>query len=153
MDSKGLLYSLIATGGAVGAGWYLWSGLVRRRGTPAPPPPPAPEQDEDAEEDAPPSEEEAGAEGGLRKPNLEIPEIAAADALVHRWFGERLSGPRGMDKKSREAAIDGLVRDQGLTPGLAALVTYDERCRKQRLTPKRPPAEVRAAMRKLGIKR
>jgi hypothetical protein len=89
----------------------------------------------------------------MPRPNLDDPKVAAADALVHRWFGERISGPRGMDKASRDAAIKELVEQQGATPGLAAVVLYDRQLKKRGQTPKRPPNEVRDAMRVLGMKR
>ena len=142
------IFILLAIVGAVGGGWYLWTGPARRRSEPAPPP--RVEEPDEEEEQAPEPERPPGS---IPIPDLKNPKIAAADALVYRWYVERLGGPRGLDKAARDAAMGPLMREQNLTPGMAAMATYDDYCRKRRLTPKRPPAAVRTAVETLGLKR
>lgn len=91
--------------------------------------------------------------GGIPRPNLDDPKVAAADAAVRRWFGEKLGTLRGMSKPAAEKRIEGFVTAQNLTPGLAALYAYDQHCRERKLAPKRPPADIREAMVTLGLKR
>lgn len=142
---------------AAGLGWYFWRGPQGAGQAPATPSatPSADSTSPTTGGDEPYEEEEPKGPrpGEMPRPNLEDPKVAKADALVHKWFTERLAGPRGMDKATRDAAVDQLVREQGATPGLAAIVLYDRELKRRGQSPKRPPVEVREAMRTLGLKR
>lgn len=151
MDSTSVVFTLVVAAGAVGVGWYFMRGPGMMPSTPTRTPPPSPPVD-DLEEELEDDEPEKKP-GEIERPNLEDPKIAAADELVRKWFVEKLGGPRGMDKAARDEAMGAFMRDQGLTPGLAAMAAYNQLCQKKKLSPKRPPAEVRAAMSTLGIKR
>lgn len=156
MSLTATILTVIAVVGAIGVSVYLWWGFSRM-GAPFLPPggpagdalPPRPPQDDAPVEDEPgPSRA-----GGFPRPDLSDAEVAAADALVRRWFLGRLGGPRGLDKATREERLRQLVDEQGLTPGLAAATLYDRHCRERRQTAKHPPAEVRKALVRLGVKR
>lgn len=151
MTTTTLVLTVIAVFGTIAVGAWLWWGFSHAApdllagGPPAPlPPRPDPAGPPDEGEDPAPA-------GGIPRPDLEDPKVAAADALVRRWYAGRLGGPRGLAREERESRIQRGVEEQGLTPGLAAAAAYDRWCRERRLTPKRPPAEVRAALTTLGV--
>lgn len=148
MHTTTLVLTAIAVLGAIAVGAWLWWGFSRTApdllaGGPAAPLPPRP---------GPPDEgEPAAPAGAVPRPNLEDPQVAAADALVLRWYTERLGEARGLTKEERESRIQRGVAEEGLPPGLAAAAAYERWCRERRRTPKRPPAAVRAALVTLGV--
>lgn len=141
MSTAVTVFTVLATAGTAAVGWYLWSGLRRTAGAPVVPSAP----------EAPRAEPERLS--AVDGPDLDDPRVAAADALARRWFTERMGGPRGLDKAARERRVAELAEVRGLSPGLAAATVYAEFCRERRMTPKRPPAEVRAALETLGARR